>query len=80
MTHEARRLDKFTYDIFQGKGWDNWVRVKQGRSSTYRIAGEKITHAELKDLHQILDPRMPITYGQPMENMLININAINTRS
>lgn len=74
---EARRIDNNTYDMFYGKGWDNHVRVRQGRSSTYRVAGGRITHGELKELDNILAPNMPITYGQTIPQMLHNINAIN---
>jgi len=79
MTIEARRIDRHTYDLFIGTGWDNWVRVRQGRSSTYRLAGEKISKPELRELDEILDPKMPITYGQTVNDMLVHINAINTR-
>lgn len=80
MQTEARRVDRFTYDLFRGKGWDNHVRVRQGRSSTYRLSGQRISKPELHDLHTVLAPNMPVTYGQTMEQMLLNINAINTRN
>ena len=51
---EARRLDRNTYDIFYGNGWDNHVRIRQGRENTYRIGGGRITHPELKELHEVL--------------------------
>jgi hypothetical protein len=75
-TLEARRIDKNTYDIFQGKGWDNWVRVRQGHNGTYRVMGEKVDHSTLKELDTILAPNMPITYGQDMHTMLRNNQAI----
>jgi hypothetical protein len=78
---EARRIDRNTYDIFYGKGWDNHVRIRQGRESTYRIGGGRITHPELKELNEVLAPNMPITYGQTMQQMLHNVDAIvNTRN
>ncbi len=77
--NEVRRLDRFTYDIFRGKGWDDHVRVHQGRSSTWRVSGGRISKPELRDWHDVLAPNMPVTYGQTVEQMLFNINAINVR-
>ena len=74
---EARRIDNNTYDIFIGKQWGDWVRVRKGRSSTYRLAGMRVPHDLLKWLHTVLAPNMPINYGQDIETMLHNINAIN---
>lgn len=76
MQIEARRVDRNTYDIFLGNQWSSWVRVRQGRSSTYRIAGERVEHSLLKWLHDVLAPNMPITYGQDMNTMILNNNAI----
>ena len=73
---EARRVDNNTYDIFIGKQWGTWVRVRQNRHNTYRVGGNKVDHAFLKELHEILAPNMPITYGQDMHTMLHNNVAI----
>jgi hypothetical protein len=73
---EARRLDRNTYDIFMGAQWTDWTRVRQGRTGTYRIAGQKVDHAVLKELNDILAPNMPITYGQDMHTMVRNNLAI----
>lgn len=77
MQIEARRIDNNTYDLFIGNQWSDWIRVRRGRSSTYRLAGIRVEHALLKWLHDVLAPNMPITYGQDMNTMLINNNAIN---
>ena len=78
---EARRIDRNTYDVFFGTGWNNHVRVRQGRENTYRIGGGRITHPKLKELHSVLAPNMPITYGQTIPQMLHNVAAIvNTRN
>ena len=73
---EARRIDKSTYDIFFGKQWSDHVRVRQGKLNTYRISGMRVDHETLKDLHKVLAPNMPITYGQSMEEMYRNNLAI----
>ena len=75
--HELRRIDARTYDVFVGMGWDNWSRIRQGRSSTYRVSGEHVSKPDLRDWHEVLAPNMPITYGQTTEDMLKSINAIN---
>lgn len=74
---EIRRINKFTYDLFFGKGWDNWTRVHQGRSSTHRTHGEKLRKSVLKELDEVLAPNMPVTYGQTVEEMLHNVYSIN---
>ena len=30
----VRKVDAHIFDVFMGKGWDNWVRVKTHRSPT----------------------------------------------
>ncbi len=73
---ELRRIDNHTYDVFEGKGWDNHVRVRKGRSSTYRVSGGRIARPTLHWLDDVLAPNMPITYGQTVHSMLSNINGI----
>lgn len=76
---EVRRINRFTYDVYTGTQWDGWSRVKQGRSSTYVVAGAPMPKGMLRDLHEILHPTMPITYGQTVGQMLDNFYAIETR-
>ena len=76
---ELRRVNQYTYDCFIGNQWDTWSRVRQGRSSTFVMQGEKLPKPLLKHLHEILHPQMPISPGQSLDEMLFNNNAINTR-
>jgi hypothetical protein len=76
MLIEARRIDNNTYDLFLGTQWGDWVRVRQGRSSTYRLAGMRVGHDLLRWLHGVLARDMPITYGQDINTMICNNNAI----
>lgn len=78
MQIEARRIDRNTYDLFFGTQWSDWVRVRQGKNGTYRLMGMRVDHALLKWLHGVLAHNMPITYGQDMNTMILNNNAINT--
>ena len=73
---EVRRVDGNTFDVFQGKQWGTWTRVRKGRSSAYRIAGERLSHAQLHELDSLLHPTMPIVYGQPQEQTLANCECI----
>lgn len=73
---EIRRVDHNTYDLFHGKGWNNWTRVRKGRSSTFGLQGQRIPHSEMKALDEVLHPRMPINYGQSLEQTINNLNAM----
>lgn len=77
MSTEIRRINNNVFDCFFGKQWGTWVRVKKGRSSVYRIAGERISHTELHDLNQIIQPGMPISYGISQEVILKNCQIHN---
>ena len=74
---DIRRVDFNTYDLFLNNGWDKHTRVRKGRSSTYVLAGERISHALLKDLDRILSPRFPINYGQSFEHTCFNLESLN---
>lgn len=76
MDIEARRVDKNTYDLFFGKQWSDHARVRQGKFGVYRVSGMKVDHETLKALDHILAPNMPITYGQDLETMFRNNQAI----
>lgn len=77
MSTEVRCVNSNTFDCFIGKQWSTWVRVRKGRSSVYRIAGAHIGHAELRDINQIIQVGMPITYGTPQEVILKNCQIYN---
>ena len=76
---EVRRVNRFTYDLFLGKQWGTWARVKQGRSSTWQMAGDPLPKPLLRDLHEILHPTMPVSYGQSVGEMLDNFVAMQER-
>lgn len=72
MNYEIRRVNGNTYDVFMGNQWDNWSRVRQGRSSAHVQAGAPLPHGVLKHLNHILDARMPINYNQPHATTITN--------
>lgn len=76
---DVRRIDHNTYDLFQGNGWDQHTRVRRGRESTFVVSGAKVPKQMLKDLHEVLHPRMPINYGQSFEVTMDNLAAIHGR-
>ena len=73
---EIRRVDHRTYDVFQGKQWSTWTRVRQSRHNTYVLGGEKLGHQLLHFLHSILAPNMPVNYGQFLETTLHNCQVL----
>ena len=79
MQIEARRIDNNTYDLFLGKQWTDWIRVRQGRNGVYRLAGMRVDHGLLKWLNTVLARDMPITPGMDMNTMINRINAMETR-
>lgn len=73
---EARRVDRNTFDIFFGKQWGTWTRVRCNRHGVYRVAGEKVDHRTMKELGEMLAPNMPINYGQTIQQTYFNCLAI----
>lgn len=78
MNVEARRIDRNTFDLFFGNQWSSWTRVRCGRNGLYRIAGEKVDHATLRELEGMVAHDMPITYGQSVQRTFHNWNAYRT--
>lgn len=69
---EIRRIAPHVYDVFFNKQWDEHSRVRQGRSSTFVVSGNKLPHPVLKELHSLLAPNMPVNYGQSVEQTVNN--------
>jgi hypothetical protein len=40
------------------------------------VSGEKLPRQQLRELDEVLHPTMPITYGQTVDQMLVNYDAI----
>ena len=73
---EVRRVNNNTFDVFIGKQWSDWIRVRKGRSSVHRLAGQHVPHATLKELDELIQINMPITYGQTQQQTLDNCRAM----
>ena len=81
MNMEIRRVSPYIYDVFHGNQWSTHSRVRQTKRNTYVVSGEKMGHAELRNLHEILHPTMPINYGLTVEQTLEhNQILLNNRS
>jgi hypothetical protein len=73
---EIRRVEKNVFDIFQGKGWDRWSRVKNARGNAFVVAGQRLPRHQLRELHDILFPYFPINYGQTVDHTVRNLGII----
>lgn len=71
---ELRRIDNNTYDLFQGAGWDSHTRVRRLRDKVVVLGGNRLSKEMMQELFEVLHPTMPITYGQPLPEMLHNFN------
>lgn len=50
-----RKLHNNVFDVFLGKGFDNWTRVKRGHWGVSTIAGQRLPKAKLKHLALVLE-------------------------
>ena len=51
------RVNHRTFDVFQGKQWGAWSRLRSGHSGVYVANGEKLSHAVTKQLATSIDPK-----------------------
>lgn len=72
----VRRVDNNTFDVFTGNQWDDWTRIRVGRSSTYRVAGHALPREIFNELKALLAPFMPINYEHSQEHTLYNCSFI----
>ena len=72
----VRRVDSNTFDVFTGTQWDEWTRIRVGRSSTYRTAGHHLPREVFNEIKELLHPRMPVNYEHSQEHSLYNCSFI----
>ena len=72
----VRRVDGNTFDVFTGTQWDEWTRIRVGRSSTYRLAGQHLPREIFNEIKALLHPAMPINYAHSQEHSLYNCSFI----
>lgn len=76
MNTTVRRIDNNTFDVFTGAGWNNWTRMRTGRSSTFVVAGARLPREVFNYVVELLNPRMPINYELSQENTWNNCQCI----
>jgi hypothetical protein len=52
---QVRHVDGNCFDVFFGSGWEDWSRVKTGRSYTHVIAGKRLTEEQIKEVHTTIN-------------------------
>ena len=73
---EVRRVSGNVFDVFLGRQWSDWVRMKVTRHGAFRIDGLKVDHQLRKEISDLLNPYMPIVYGQDQRITLANCLSI----
>lgn len=54
----CKRVGYNTFDIFQGKQWGSWSRIRAGRNGVYVARGLPLPHALVKALAEQVNPRL----------------------
>ena len=47
------------FDVFTGKGWGNWTRVRRGNVGAYGVAGQRLAHPVMREVSHLLEARIP---------------------
>lgn len=47
------------FDVFLGKGWDNWTRVKRTSRGVFGVAGNRLSHPTMREVQQAVNTRIP---------------------
>jgi len=50
------RVNRTTFDVFQGKQWGDWSRLRSGRNGVYVAKGRSLSHATTKALAAAINP------------------------
>jgi len=56
MEFQVVRVNRTTFDVFQGKQWGDWSRLRSGRNGVYVAKGRSLSHATTKALAANIDP------------------------
>jgi hypothetical protein len=64
---EIRQVRRYVYDVFLFNGWENWSRVRKGRSYVSLVDGNRLPHAVLKQLNVILNEKPELAPGNRFE-------------
>lgn len=53
----VQRVSRNVFDVFQGKQWGTWSRLRSGRNGVYVAQGERLSHATTKQLAASINPQ-----------------------
>lgn len=54
------KVDHRTFDIFEGKQWSSWSRLKSGKQGVYVTGGEKLPFKTVKAIASQINPKESI--------------------
>lgn len=57
MIFHVRRVSRNVFDVFEGKQWSSWSRLKAGRNGVYVAQGGRLPYAVTKALANGINPR-----------------------
>lgn len=55
MEFQVVRVNRTTFDVFQGKQWGDWSRLRSGRNGVYVAKGRSLSYATTKALAANID-------------------------
>ncbi len=56
MNFHIRRVNHNVFDVFEGKQWGTWSRLKGGRNGVYVVNGERLPYSVVKALAANINP------------------------
>lgn len=57
MDFQVMRVARNVFDVFQGKQWGTWSRLRAGRNGVYVANGERLSYDTTRQLAASIDPR-----------------------
>lgn len=52
---QIRQLNRYTFDVFLGNGFDNWSRVRKQHWGVSVVAGNRLAKPEIKAVFETLE-------------------------
>ena len=59
MEFQVNRLNKNTFDIFEGKQWGSWTRLRGGKNGVYIADGLKLPRPLVRAVAGKINPKLP---------------------
>lgn len=58
MNFHVRRVNKSTFDVFEGNQWSDWSRLKAGRNGVFVAAGRSLPYAVVRAVAAAINPTL----------------------